>query len=176
MIWLLKLYPRQWRRRYGAEVADLVAASPFSIGGALDLIGGAVDAWLHPELIRPTSDSDGGTSMIKELMRFDCTRYGASATQDDKVKNWTVNIGGTLILAIVWLWMVWFAKHHAFSAEAQAYLLAAGPMAYVLPYLIGLRYTSLKGRSAAGQAISILSVGATVMAILLAAGWISMRI
>lgn len=176
MIWLLKLYPRQWRRRYGAEVADLLAATPFSVGGALDLLSGAVDAWLHPELIPATSESHGGTSMMERLRRFDCTRYGASVTHDDKVKNVTVNVGGTLILSLVWLWGIWFAKHHGFGPQTQAYLLAAGPMAYVVPYLFGLRYTSLKGRSPAGQAISILFSGATAMAILMAAGWISTKI
>jgi len=174
MIWLLKLYPPRWRRRYGAEVADLIASTSFSIGGALDLLGGAVDAWLHPELIATSSDGDGGISMIARLTGFECAGYGPSVTRSDRVKNTAVNVGGTLILSLVWLSMMWLSKHNDF--RGQAYLWAASPMAYVLPYLIGLRYTSLKGRSAAGQAISILSAIAVVMAILMAAGWITTKI
>ncbi|TDD51298.1 hypothetical protein E1286_10570 [Nonomuraea terrae] len=44
---LLHLYPQPWRRRYGDEVADLVAARPVRPRTLFDLAGGAADAWLH---------------------------------------------------------------------------------------------------------------------------------
>ncbi|PZG15216.1 hypothetical protein [Nonomuraea aridisoli] len=44
---LLQLYPRPWRRRYGDEVADLIAARPVRARTLFDLAGGAADAWLH---------------------------------------------------------------------------------------------------------------------------------
>jgi hypothetical protein len=28
MTWMLKLYPRTWRQRYGAELEELVASQP----------------------------------------------------------------------------------------------------------------------------------------------------
>ena len=49
MSWLLRLYPREWRRRYGAEVEEIVAAQPRSLQLVLDLLGGAVDARLKPQ-------------------------------------------------------------------------------------------------------------------------------
>lgn len=174
MMWLLKLYPPRWRRRYGAELADLVATQPFSIGGALDLFGGAVDAWLHPELVPATPEKRGGTPMLAQLRRFECMGYGPDVTERDKTRNLAVNIGGTLILSLVWLTMIWSFKHYALGG--QAYLWAAAPMAYLLPYLIGLRYTSLKGRSARAQAIVIATAGAQVLAILMLAGWISTKL
>jgi hypothetical protein len=50
---LIGLYPGPWRARYEAELRDLLAARPPSLAGRLDLVGGALDAWLHPELIVP---------------------------------------------------------------------------------------------------------------------------
>jgi hypothetical protein len=48
--WLVWLYPPPWRRRYGDEFLALVEARGLSFGTALDLLGGAFDAWLHPDL------------------------------------------------------------------------------------------------------------------------------
>ena len=36
MTWLLKLYPREWRRRYGTELEELVASQPKSLQLAVD--------------------------------------------------------------------------------------------------------------------------------------------
>lgn len=48
---LIRLYPRAWRRRYGDELQSLVAARPLNASDRLDLVLGAVDAHLHPELV-----------------------------------------------------------------------------------------------------------------------------
>ncbi len=51
MRWLLKVYPPAWQRRFRDEVeAHLAAGSP-GLRTALDLIAGAVDAWMHPNWI-----------------------------------------------------------------------------------------------------------------------------
>jgi hypothetical protein len=47
---LLRLYPSAWRERYGAEFAELLAARPPSLRDRLDIVAGAVDARLHPQL------------------------------------------------------------------------------------------------------------------------------
>lgn len=44
---LLLLYPAWWRRRYGNEVLTILAETPPSARGVLDLLHGAVDAWIH---------------------------------------------------------------------------------------------------------------------------------
>jgi hypothetical protein len=47
---LLSLYPRSWRERYGEEFAELLAARPPSLGDRIDIVRGAVDARLHPQV------------------------------------------------------------------------------------------------------------------------------
>jgi len=48
---LIDLYPRRWRERYGGELAEFVAHHRPSVPAALDVIRGAIDAHLHPELV-----------------------------------------------------------------------------------------------------------------------------
>jgi hypothetical protein len=45
---LLRLYPRSWSRRYGAEMEALLEARPPNVRERVDLVRGALDAWLHP--------------------------------------------------------------------------------------------------------------------------------
>lgn len=47
---ILRLYPRDWRERYGDELAALLEEHPASPLDQLDLIRGALDARLHPQV------------------------------------------------------------------------------------------------------------------------------
>ena len=56
---LLRLYPRAWRDRYLDEVSDLLADRPPSLRDRLDLIAGAADAWIHPQVVAsPQGDQE----------------------------------------------------------------------------------------------------------------------
>lgn len=50
MKWWLWLYPTRWRRRYGEEFSALIQDRGWSIRTGFDVLRGAVDAWLHPDL------------------------------------------------------------------------------------------------------------------------------
>jgi hypothetical protein len=47
---LLRLYPRAWRERYGDEMVALLESEPTSMLDHLDLMRGALDAHLHPQV------------------------------------------------------------------------------------------------------------------------------
>jgi hypothetical protein len=47
---LLRLYPRAWRTRYEEEFLMVLASRPFSFFEGIDVIRGALDAYLHPRL------------------------------------------------------------------------------------------------------------------------------
>ncbi len=47
---ILRLYPRAWRERYGDELVALLEEHPASLLDHLDLIRGALDARLHPQV------------------------------------------------------------------------------------------------------------------------------
>lgn len=45
---LVGLYPPAWQDRYGDEMAALIEAAPLRRRDRVDLVRGALDAWLHP--------------------------------------------------------------------------------------------------------------------------------
>lgn len=55
---LLGLYPRTWRDRYGEELTVLIADRPPTFADRLDIVRGAVDARLHPQLPGPDRAPD----------------------------------------------------------------------------------------------------------------------
>jgi hypothetical protein len=50
MKWLLRLYPARWRARYGDEFLALLEGQPRTLDTLLDVILGALDAHLRPQL------------------------------------------------------------------------------------------------------------------------------
>jgi hypothetical protein len=48
---LLRLYPAAWRERYEAEFIGTLQERPIGMAGSVDILRGAMDAHLHPELI-----------------------------------------------------------------------------------------------------------------------------
>lgn len=48
---LLRLYPAAWRERYEAEFIGTLQERPVGLAGSVDIVHGAIDAHLHPELI-----------------------------------------------------------------------------------------------------------------------------
>lgn len=48
---LLRLYPAAWRERYEAEFIGTLQERPVGLTGSVDIVHGAIDAHLHPELI-----------------------------------------------------------------------------------------------------------------------------
>ena len=47
---LIDLYPRAWRDRYADEFGALLAARPPDLGDRLDIVRGALDARIHPQV------------------------------------------------------------------------------------------------------------------------------
>ena len=107
--------------------------------------------------------------MIAKMLHLRCAGYGPDVTSSDKVKSAAVVLGGTLTLALLWSWVQW-------KFGGNAYLRALAPSLWLFPYLVSLRYTSLKGRSAAAQAIFVIGFGTALTLFILLVAWISTKI
>lgn len=55
---LLRLYPASWRERYGDEFLSLLADRPPTVRDSVDIVRGALDARLHPQLLRGRGAGD----------------------------------------------------------------------------------------------------------------------
>jgi len=99
--WLIGLYPPAWRRRYGRELAELLAAQPMSFRTAVDLVAGAVDAWLKPQSSTAvtTTDAKGARAMLPEMLQLTSGGYGTDVTVADSLKAAAVTIGGMKIVS-----------------------------------------------------------------------------
>lgn len=172
MMWLLKLYPPGWRRRYGHEFLELVGAQRFSIGMAIDVMAGAIDAWIHPQMsavVRHAPAQQGEEKMLARMMKLRCAGYGPNVTASDQWKSAGVMLGLTVLLTLGWMWL------HARAGD-NPYLDALSLMPFLAALLASMRYTYLKGRSAATQAIFIGGNLALLTAFFLAMGWIAARL
>jgi hypothetical protein len=172
--WLLRLYPSPWRRRYGGEVAEMLAGRGFSLRVAVDLIAGAIDVWLHPSVTLAAAAAadpkrEEEKTMLNRIMRLDCGGYGPNVTRADQWKAAGVSVGGTLVLTLIWM-----AAH--VRIHDKTYVDALSVMAYTIPFLFSMRYTSLKDRPASVQAVFIGGFTLLLTAFMLAVGWLASQI
>ena len=125
MNWLLRLYPAQWRNRYGEEFAAVLAQQPASVGLFLDVLSGAIDAHLHPQIQHSSmkqSDSkqiEGDDTMTTQMLQR-CMAGGPKlSAQDQKVAS-VFMIASALVMATLYIVL---AKmyHHAPAVEAVGY-------------------------------------------------------
>ncbi len=169
MTWLLKLYPPRWRQRYGREFAELMAGQPFSIATVVDVMAGAIDGWIYPQSsTAQTADARGETKMFAGL-KLRCAGAGVPVTAADNRKAITVMLVGTLFLTVLWIWGLRLYPDNP-------YILSLGTMSFIPPYLLSMRYTTLKGRPGSVQAVMIGWQLLAVIAIMLGAAWLSQRI
>jgi hypothetical protein len=166
--WLVRLYPPAWRRRYGRELVELLAAQPASFRTAIDLIAGAVDAWFNPQSSTAvtTADAKGAGAMLPKMLQLKSSGYGPDVTVADNAKAAAVMIGGTLALVL------------ALTAAIRLYgknpyLESLLSMSWLIPFVFSQHYTYLKGRAAHVQAVLIGGPTVIVIAIALSAAWIN---
>ena len=174
MTWLLRLYPSPWRRRYGGEVAEMLADRGFSFRIAVDLVAGAIDVWLHPTVTLAAAAAaepkhEEERTMLNRVMRLDCAAYGPNVTKVDQWKAAGVAVGGTLVLTLIWM-----AVHVRIGDND--YVDALSVLAYMIPLLFSMRHTNLKGRPASVQAVFIGGFTLLLTAFMLGIGWLTTKI
>ena len=133
MIWLVRLYPAAWRQRYGEEFASILATQPMTTALFLDVLSGALDARLHPQLWAKsspnTSELTEGDSMTIAMMKR-CLVGGPSSSRQDRKSARTATIIASLATALIYLALT---KVYRDAPAVQAFGLASYP-AVVLFY------------------------------------------
>jgi hypothetical protein len=172
MTWLIKLYPPAWRRRYGRELAELIASQPASFGMAIDLVAAAIDAWLYPQsststsTAAATSHAKGAGTMISRAMQLKCAGSGPNITKADNLKAAALVIGGTLVTTLTYLWIT--ARYGRGPYSETLFF-----MSWLIFFIFSQHFTTLKGRRPLVQAVVIGGQTAVIVAIALLAAWIN---
>jgi hypothetical protein len=66
---LLGLYPYRWRQRYEEEIGAMLRDGPLTFAVVVDLVRGALDAHLHPELVAASLVASTGSGQIRLVPR-----------------------------------------------------------------------------------------------------------
>jgi hypothetical protein len=151
---VLRLYPRRWRQRYGAEMLDLAGSQPASIRSVVDLLAGAVDARLNPQLARATMVA--GPEGMATMAHSWCAPAGITTRDQWRSASWM--IGGSLGLTLLALGL---QLRLGSNAVSEALLYAAFPASLMLSmectYL--KRYSSVaRGAMSIGGAVFIIVI------------------
>ncbi len=84
MNWLLRLYPARWRERYGEEFDAVLASQRASVGLVLDVLGGAIDAHLYPQIQHSHSQPIKGDDTMTLEMLQRCAAGGPRLSPRDR--------------------------------------------------------------------------------------------
>jgi hypothetical protein len=176
MTFLLWLYPAPWRRRYGGEVAEMLADRRFSLRIAVDLVAGAIDVWLHPSTTMAAAMAAGAAkseerkTMLSRIARLDCrTAFGPSLSKADQWKASAVMVGCSLVLTALWM-----TAH--IRVGDNTYIDSLSVLPFMIGMLASMRYTYLKNRSNGVQAVFIGGATALLVLFFLATGWLAAQI
>lgn len=155
-MWLLRLYPLAWRQRYGDEMAALVRNHRWTPSLVVDLIAGAIDAWLNPELIASVADGETLESkehktMVAKVLGLRCAGYGPKLQPHEQWLSIAIMLGATLLLTAVWLWVA--ATYR--DPQVRQYVLAFVQVPLLGGLILGMPFSALKGRPRSTQAIVI---------------------
>ena len=129
---LVRLYPKAWRERYGAELDDLLADRAVGTDGRLDLVRGVVDAHRHPEIVDPSIPDPAAMSPVSR-QRFEDLRVarrlgmGAFVGAILWAVGWIVAANGPLVVD----------GDHSYRDGAAALPIVLGSMTLLSGGLIG---------------------------------------
>jgi hypothetical protein len=162
MRWLLRLYPAAWRERYGEEFGAVLASQRVSAGLVLDVIGGAIDAHLYPQLRQSESkQAQGGDTMTLAMLQR-CAVGGPRLSPSERRIGSRLAIGTSFVMALLYLVLT---KIYREAPAVQAVIWAA----VFSPNIINTQMAYLKKRSWLTHAIivggSILVVYAFMLAV-----------
>jgi len=164
---LIRLYPRAWRERYGEEFLAIVGPGPLSLQQVIDIVSGAIDAWLSADVRQAvaasdTSPNEGGRIMHKSVIV--CERKQVRYTKRDSLIGAGVMLVTTLILTIAGL----AARRYGWSTTGEVVI----SLAFTVSLTLSMPFWLLKGQPWKAQAVVVVGT----ITLLVAAGILSTRL
>jgi hypothetical protein len=156
---LLRLYPRAWRQRYGDEFLAIVGDGRLRPQQIIDVVAGAIDAWLSPDVRRAVlpaavSQRSGGSTMLKATI---CGRSDVRYTTRDSL----IGAGVLIACAILFSLLAGLARRQGWEAGWAILTMMAFPGSLV----ISMPFTFLKGQPRKAQVVMVAGPLAVLVAI-----------
>ena len=95
---LVRLYPAAWRDRYEDEFVALLAARPPTLGDRFDIVRGAIDARIHPQVRRAPEDPILTDQRAADLVVARRLGYASLAGAVVWIATWIVAVNGPLVV------------------------------------------------------------------------------
>lgn len=165
---LLRLYPRAWRERYGEEFAEVVGDRDLSMQQTIDILAGAVDAWISPSVRARVRGLAGGTKpggdrMIEQL-KMRCVTSTPRYTKKDALISAGVLIATSALLTTAGIML----DRQNYPVPADVLKSLAFPVALT----VSMPFAILKGQSRRVILFSLIVPNA----ILFFASWLATKI
>jgi len=167
---LLRLYPRAWRDRYGDEFLATVGDEALRLQQVIDIVAGAIDAWLSPDVRRAarqgidSKQTANGGVIMTNAMRTACGSGKLRFTKRDSLIGAGVMVGTSLLFVVLGV----IARRNGWLVTSQMLLSLAFPGSMML----SMPFTFMKGQPWRAQAVL---VGGTI-AFLMLIGYVSTKI
>jgi hypothetical protein len=164
---LLYLYPRAWRKRYGEEFLATIGGGSLHLQQVIDIVSGAIDAWLSADVRRSTTLSrvaphEGGLILLKPIAV--CESKQVRYTTRDSLIGAGVMIGATLFLTMLGI----AARRGGWPATGEALL----NLSFLGSLTLSMPFWLMKGQPWKAQ---VVIVGGT-FTLLIAIGYLAARI
>src|SRR4029079_16944080 len=78
---LIRLYPRAWRDRYGDEFLATIGDEALHIQQVIDIVAGAIDAWLSSDVGRATKRDTNSQTMNGDAVMTNALRAACGSTK-----------------------------------------------------------------------------------------------
>ena len=149
MNWLLRLYPAPWRERYAEEFGAVLSSQRASLGLVVDVLAGAIDAHLHPQIqssnSKPVMQGTKGEDTMTLAMLQRCAIGGPKLSSSERRIASRLAIASSLVMAILYLVLT---KIYREAPAVQAVFWTA----VILPTFIHRQTVYLRTRSWLTQA------------------------
>lgn len=145
---LIRLYPRPWRDRYGAEFLETIGPNALHVQQVIDIAMGAVDAWVSAEVRRSTTDpvvSNSGGRPMPAMLKTACRDSQVRYTTRDMLISAVVLVGVSVVLTLLGI---------AIDRSGRSLM---GPalknLAFPVAVLVSMPFGILKGQPWRAQAV-----------------------
>ena len=153
---LLRLYPRAWRQRYGAEFIDTVGDRPLRAQQVIDIVMGASDARMSAAVRRsssPMAAASSGGAMLN-ILKASCASPKVRVSTTDSLISAGVLIATSILLVVLGTYLTRSGQ----PVWGKAIMSIAFPISCVVSMPFGL----LKGQPWRAQAL-VLGVTTTLL-------------
>jgi hypothetical protein len=160
--YLVRLYPRAWRARYGEEFEALVETQPVRLGLVLDILAGAIDARLSPQL-RSDREPDERGGHIMKLLTLRCSE----ARNLSRADQWRAAL--LMLTVTIGLSLAYVGLNRLFGDSP--FLEAAGIAVFPVAVTIGTMPLYMRDHSLAAKVVIITALSVMVYLGALLAAW-----